>query len=492
MQENAVNNIQFVSPNVSPNVSPKRQDLNRQIAFTDKSIRHLHAKEKRQTYWFDGMTGFGVRVTPKGTKSFIYTYRVDGQQRMLTIGQYPKISLAQARVEYAKAAEKVIRDEDPAETKLEFNQFSKENPTVKEMVSKYVEYAQKTGKKTWQQDKRTLERDVIPFIGHMRVHKVKRRHISTVINLIVERGSIGQASHTLAYIMRMFNIALQWGYVEFNPCQGIKKISTYKPRERVLTPKEIWKFWHGLERSNLCPVIKLTLRHLLCTMTRTQETRLSEWQHFDILNQLWIIPEELAKNGHAHRLPLNRLATDNLKAIKAYTGASRYTFGSTRHQNPPEVPPSGLKPLTKCALSRAIALNREEFFNIEKRFTPHDLRRTGATYVVALGCPVDWAERLLNHEKGTLIRVYNRYSYELEKRTGTEILCYALERIIACCHIDDVPSLETLRKEVHAKGLLYKHFSFGEPMKSVPQRFEAHISGGITYQMSSPHHLTTP
>lgn len=478
MQEILRNNTDSASRDASRESSSKHNE----ISFTDKTVKYLKPKKKRESYWFKGMPGFGIRVTSKGTKSFIYMYRHEGQARMLTLGRYPELSLAKAREAYAMAAAKLDTGEDPAEDKLDLNKIERENPSVKQMVSKYIEYAKKTGKKTWRDDKRTFERDVIPMIGRMKVHKVKRRHVSAVVKKIVERGSAGQADHTLSYIKRLFNVALQWGYVEFNPCQGLEKIKSYAPRERVLSPKEVWKFWHGLDDTPLYPVIKYALRFTLCTMTRSKETMYAQWDQIDRQDGLWTIPKSLAKNNHEHRLPLNQLALEQLNQIHPYTGASDYVFGSNRYDEPPGAPPSDLKPLSKCSLSRAVARHRHEEINITERFTPHDLRRTAATYVVALGCPVDWAERLLNHVKGTLIRVYNRYSYDLEKRTGMEMLGYALERIISCETIDQVPSLEQLRREVMAKGMRYRNFGQGQP-QSGPSRFEADISGGVTYQI---------
>ncbi len=465
---------EFASPNASP-------DRNK-IHFTDKSVKHLKPKEKREIYWFEGMIGFGVRVTPKGTKSFVYTYRFDGIQKMMTIGRYPKLSLAKAREEYSISASKYELGEDPAESKVLANIRERETPTVKELISQYLEYCISKRKKTWKEDQRVFEKDVIPVIGHIRINKVTKRHIRFILSDILNRGSPGMHDHTLVYLRHLFNVAEEWDYILSNPCKGIKKIKPRQSRQRVLSTKEIWKFWHGLDQCDLIPIVKLALKFTLCTYTRSGETINAMWDHFDPDSALWTIPESMTKNKQEHRIPLNGPAKNILKEIFPITGASDYVFGSTRHTKSKDIVLTDLKPLTKCALSQGLRLNRKRYIGIEKRFTPHDLRRTAATITVALGCPVDWAERLLNHTKGTLIQVYNRYSYDLEMRTGSDILGYALERIISCKTESEVPSLEILRKEINAKGLLYKHFSFIKPSKPILNKFEVNITDSITDQ----------
>ena len=85
----------------SPSGSPKSE----YITFTDKSIKHLQPATKRRVVWARGLIGLGIRITPKGTKSFVYKYDIDGQDRWLTFGQYPKLKLAEALKKYGEALE---------------------------------------------------------------------------------------------------------------------------------------------------------------------------------------------------------------------------------------------------------------------------------------------------------------------------------------------------------------------------------------------------
>ena len=91
------------------------------VTFTNKSIQHLKPIEKRRIVWAKGLKELGIRITPKGTKSFVYKYDIDGQDRWLTLGQYPKLKLAEALKKYGEALEKVEEGNDPAKENVQLN-----------------------------------------------------------------------------------------------------------------------------------------------------------------------------------------------------------------------------------------------------------------------------------------------------------------------------------------------------------------------------------
>ncbi len=83
------------------------------MRFTDRSIAGLKPKAKIFEVWEDGRTGLGVRMSPKGRKSWNYMYRFGGKARRMTLGTYPAVSLACARVKHAKAKELLTKGTDP-------------------------------------------------------------------------------------------------------------------------------------------------------------------------------------------------------------------------------------------------------------------------------------------------------------------------------------------------------------------------------------------
>jgi len=133
----------------------------------------------------------------------------------------------------------------------------------------------------------------------------------------------------------------------------------------------------------------------------------------------------------------------------------RYVFGATRAFTPPKTPNPNLVPSGPSAFSQAIRRSRESL-GIEN-FCPHDLRRTGATWITAAGLPKLYARLMLNHsdgERDVTGEVYVQYSYDFEKRRAAQVWAFILDQIVTCKSIDDVPDLETLRERVRSAGLL--------------------------------------
>jgi hypothetical protein len=103
--------IFYIMPSSTPRLgSPSGSPETKNIVFTDKSIKYLGASEKRRVVWAKGLKGLGIRITPSGTKPFVYNYDVEGQDRWLTLGQYPKLKLAGALRKYGELLGKSKRE----------------------------------------------------------------------------------------------------------------------------------------------------------------------------------------------------------------------------------------------------------------------------------------------------------------------------------------------------------------------------------------------
>ncbi len=105
------------------------------MKFTHRGIDALKAKDNRYIVWQDNGRGFGLRVTPKGVKTFVTVYRFNGKAKMLTHGQFPKLSLAEAGVLHAEAIRKIDQGIDPsAEKALRHYQINSE-PTIEDLAN---------------------------------------------------------------------------------------------------------------------------------------------------------------------------------------------------------------------------------------------------------------------------------------------------------------------------------------------------------------------
>ena len=449
-------NSRFASQNASQEQITRKIAKSNYIKYTDLSIRNLKATSARIIYWFEGLVGFGIRVSPKGRKTWIYMYRFENRSRMMTLGTYPRMSLAEARIEYANASQKVELGFDPGKKQVEENIFQREADTVEDLLVKYIDYSKAKGKKSWRTEEVELRRDILPIIGRKKVHEVKKRDLMPIFHkMIVERNAPIGAKHLFAYVRRMFNIAVMWDMIEYNPCSNLKLNIKSNKKDRHLSPSEIHKFWSVMDDADAALVIRLALKFMLCTASRGVEVRTMEWSHLDENSWVWTIPE--TKNAKMHRVYLHGKAKEIINQVRSYTGGSKYVFGSMRHEKQPINKPTVLNPLGQTSLSRAINNNRKSL-DMEKDFTPHDLRRTAATLVTAMGCPRQWAKLVLNHTTSDITGIYDQYAYDWEKNKALEILDYAITRIVDCKSILEIPSLLQLREEIRNKNIYRREY----------------------------------
>ena len=369
----------------------------------------MDPSEKRRIVWANGLTGFGVRITPKGTKSFIFKYDIDGQDRWLTFGQYPKMKLAEAFVKYGEALEKVESGEDPADENVQINEASRKALTVRQLVDQYIEKYAKPRKRSWKEDYRILDHDVLGKWGSRKASKITRRDVIDLLDEIVARGAPVQANRTLAVVRRMFNFAIDRDVMAASPCHRVKPPSFEKSKDRYLTLDEIKEFWTRLDTAALTNQTKLALKLLLLTLQRSSEVIGINKSEVDLRAKTWIIPAARTKNKRAHLVTLSPLAIEIVASLLKDAGEDGFLFpgeGTGNH-------------LTNSALSRVILKNLDHF-EVGK-FTPHDLRRTGSTQLAAFKVPRFDRDRILNHADRTVGAVYDIHEYEDEKRAALNL-----------------------------------------------------------------------
>lgn len=388
------------------------------MKLTDSKIKSIKAPVKRDYVW-EGGTGFGIRLEPSGTKSFVLWYRFNGKPEGVTLGRYPKISLSNARYEAAKIKDKISRGIDP-KVQINADKIADRGAyTVKDLVHEYLDKWAKQRKKTWLEDKRCLEKEVVPAIGRKKSKDVRRRDIILILDQIVKRGSPGMANRTLNVITKMFNFAVSRDILDTSPCVAINMPAKKNQRDRVLNEIEIKGFWQGLDDAPISDVIRIILKLVLVTGQRRGEVAGAEWNEFNLSEKWWTIPAEKSKNGLAHRVPLNRMALKILKEVKEMSGDSIYLFPSIRKSGS----------IDPRAVTRALR-KAQNHFGMNEEFRPHDLRRTAATQMTSNGVKRDDVAKILNHVDSGVTSIYDRHSYDDEKRKALEKWGRILEKIL--------------------------------------------------------------
>jgi len=372
--------------------------------LTDARIRSKRPEESRYEVW-DTEPGFGLRIAPSGRKSFVYLYRFEGKPRRMTLGVYPRVSLADAREEVAQAVQKLERDIDPGTEKIAARKEARDAESFADLADEFIKRHARPNLKSWKDVQRQLYVDAIPAWGKRKAKSIARRDVIILIDDIMDRGAPVTANRTLTLLKQLFKFGVQRDILEDSPAVLIDRPFREKERTVVLEEDEIEAFWNGLDKANMTDDVRTALR--LCLVTGQRRAEVAGLSHSEINGDWWELPAERSKNGKAHRIFLSPLAK---RLIKEASGEG-FLFPARKPAGSDKVVP--IKP---TALINAITKNRDVLGS--KRFTVHDLRRTVATRMAQIKIPRFDISKVLNHTAGDVTARYDKYAYDPQKKAA--------------------------------------------------------------------------
>ena len=407
------------------------------MPFTDKQIAALKPKAQRYEKKEPGRIGLGIRVTPRGVKTWTFVYRCKGAQKRMVFGTYPKMGVADAHAALADARGKLRDGLDPGAILAEERQAEKEAETVAQLVEEYLERHARKTMKTAAEDERLLRREVLPHWRGRRAKDISRRDIIRVLDIIEDRGARVTRNRVAGVLSRLYRFAMDRGIVNDSPAKGIRRLPEVK-RDRFLTADEIRSFWHGLDAAGVTPVVRTALRFLLITGQRRSEVAGTPRVEIDEAEQLWLLPPGRTKSERENLVPLPPLAMRLIEDADSHRvkptpvrlnridrapydpTPSPWLFPSTRYD----------KPIKPAALTHALHRNRDKLGIGDA--TVHDLRRTFATWHGEIGTPPEVLSALLSHSPQSITeQVYNRASILEPRRKAMTTWCSWVERVIA-------------------------------------------------------------
>jgi len=389
------------------------------IEFNDRAVRALKTDRKRQDFRIDtgSEKGLVISVYPNKSKRWRYIYKVEGTKRVLTLGEYPAMGLAKAKEDFIKYRNQVKLDgKDPAKEQQDVLKTVSRQPTVEWLASEYIKRWAKPRKRSWKEDQRILDKDVLPVWGKRKAQDITRRDVIVLLDSIVDRGAPIMANKIHAVLHKMFRFAVGRDAIPFNPVADMPKPAKVRKRDRVLTDAEISTHWHGLATIGVTTTTALLFQ--LLTAQRSGEVAAMRWDEID--GDVWTIPAEKAKNGLAHRVPLSLQAQAILDGLPKDSDA---VFGI--------IHTAAGKTLARYLKRLGITKDDSEWF------TPHDLRRTAATNMTKAGYNRLIVSKVLNHTEGGVTAIYDRHSYDKEKRQALEAWGRKLYAILNKAEGDD-------------------------------------------------------
>jgi integrase len=336
----------------------------------------------------DFVSGFGVRCTRAGAKSFVLNYRTkDGTERRYTIGRWPEWSLVAARDEAKELKAQIAKGRDPVRE----GKALREAPTIADLAQRFREEHLPNLRPATRRDYTGILKLITDEIGSSKIGSLDLADVQKLHRRISQdRGRI-RANRVAATLSSMYGEAVTWKWAERNPCVGLKR-NIEQERERLLSDSELARLMAVLDAY---PDQRMAnfFRLLLWTGARAGETRRATWERFDLEAGIWRKPGTSTKTGKDNVIPLSEPARKLL--IKIRNGQD----GVETHVFPGDGPDGEL---VKYA---------DHWDRIRKAagvpdVRPHDLRHCYASSIASSGFDLPVIGKLLGHRSAATTRRY--------------------------------------------------------------------------------------
>ncbi|MEA2047717.1 MAG: tyrosine-type recombinase/integrase, partial [Campylobacterota bacterium] len=353
---------------------PKTRGSNKSKALNNKGIKGSKPKEKDYKL-YDG-EGLFLLVAKTGGKRWRLKYRFEGKEKILALGVYPDLGLADARIKSQKYRQQIANGINPADVikaeKEERNAIhAKKINTLKKVIDESMAKRNDLSENYLTRLQNAFNNDVIPFIGELSIVDVTKTDILDVVERVEQRGAIESAHRLLTQLNRVFKYALNKDYIEKNVCERIDrkealKTPTAKSYPTITDKKTINIMLNMIDEYSGDFSTRLALTFMPYVASRPYNIRHAEWSEMDFEKKRWLIPASKMKTKQEHIVPLTDRAIEILKEAQKFSDGEKYIFPSFLHKH---------SPMSDNTLRRA--LQRMGF--PKEQFVPHAFRSMFST-----------------------------------------------------------------------------------------------------------------
>jgi integrase len=391
----------------------------RYVMLSEVQIRK--AKPQEKAYRLTDQGGLHLFVTPAGGKLWRLRYKIDGKEKTLSLGQYPLVSLADARLARDEAKKTKATGRDPGVQK-KLDQFTKKTSdavTFEVLAREWFELNKAQWVERHAEDViNSLERDIFPMMGSLPVADITPATVLGVLRQIEGRGAKETARRIRQRISAAFVYGISSGKCQNDPAAIVSGAMAPLPKKgrqpAIVDLDSAIEMLRQTEETPASPVTKLAIRLLALTAVRPgviTNTPWAELTDLDENNPVWLVPSERMKlalqmkgdEARDHLVPLSRQAIETIEALRTITGKGPLVFPNGRHAH---------KPMSENAMG--YLLNRAGYHH---KHVPHGFRSTFST-IMNERYPTDRAiiDFMLGHvPKDQVERAYNRALY-LDRR----------------------------------------------------------------------------
>lgn len=371
------------------------------MPLTDLAIRRSKPKEK--PYTLNDGNGLSLLIEPNGSKGWRLRYRFSGKAKLMSLGTYPNVALADARTARDEAKKLIAGGIDPAEVRKAKKREieSRFGNTFEGIAREWYEKRFDRWSPSYAEEMiETFEKDVFPYIGNRPVAEIKPMELLAVLSVLNDRGATEKLRKVRQRCGEVFRYAVITGRAEYNPAPDL--VSAFAPHKKehyaFLKTDELPEFFRTLNTYTGSMIVKLAIRLLILTGVRPGELRQAEWQEIDFDNRLWEVPKERMKMRRPHCVPLSDQTINILEQLKPMTGHYQYIFPGRIHHS---------KPMSEMAMN--VLIRRIGYAG---RVTGHGFRHTMSTILHEQGYNTAWIETQLAHvDKNSIRGTYNHAQY---------------------------------------------------------------------------------
>jgi len=372
--------------------------------LNDTKVRTVKSREK--AFKLSDERGLFLLVTPTGGRLWRLKYRVQGREKLISLGAYPDVTLKRAR-EKRDAARKLLADGVDPSVQRQAERAALAQ-SFEGVAKEWLELQTKSlAPETISILTARLESGLHPYIGSRPISAITAQEVLSALRRIEARGRHETAHRVRALAGRVFRYAVATGRAQHDVAADLKgALAPVKSKNfaSVTDPARVGELMRAIHGYSGHPVTALALKLAPLVFVRPGELRAAEWSEFNLENAEWRIPAARMKMGEPHIVPLSRQALAILRDLQPLARGGRYLFPSLRTRD---------RPMSDNTINAAL---RRLGYTSEEQ-TGHGFRSMASTLLNEQGFPPDVIELQLAHSERNKVRAaYNKAQRLPERR----------------------------------------------------------------------------
>lgn len=378
------------------------------MKLTDPIIKA--AKPKEKPYKLSDGQGLPLLIQPNGSKWWRYRYRINGKEKMLSIGTYPDVTLKKAREMRVTADDLLKQGTDPSQHRQEQKQIAAiaaENSFESVVRQWWNHWKHARTERHADYVIRRLEADIFPVIGSKPIHGITAPTLLMAIKKIESRGALDIAKRALSTCGQVFRYAVGHGLAKRNPAADIKPSDVLKPTRKAnyarLDQKDLPELLQKIYEYDGQPLTRIALQLMALTFVRTGELIGARWEEIDMTAKQWRIPAERMKMRSPHIVPLSSQSLTLINELHTLALDDILLFPSERRDG---------KTMSNNTI--LYALYR---LGYHSRMTGHGFRGIASTILHERGHNHEYIELQLAHSPRDAVSAAYNHALYLDQRT---------------------------------------------------------------------------